>query len=77
MEFDNKMKRLLFIVGLNSMLAVPFYIYIVELTLFIVLVFGAWQAYGLIENYILYTKESIDPTQKYVFVTGCDSGMKM
>ena len=48
------------------------YIYIFEFFLLVGLLFSAWILYDYIQD---YTKETVDPSGKYVFVTGCDSGM--
>ncbi|KAI8786153.1 D-beta-hydroxybutyrate dehydrogenase, mitochondrial [Biomphalaria glabrata] len=68
---DPKRLRLILTISLYSIVAVILNFYIVDILVLLVLTLALWYAHGYIKD---YTKEAVDPSNKYVYVTGCDSG---
>lgn len=70
-SLDLKKQRLLLLVSLYTVLAFVVYTYLYDILVLLVLIVTLWFIYDLIKS---YTKEYVDPSGKYVYITGCDSG---
>ncbi|KAH9495342.1 (2R,3R)-2,3-butanediol dehydrogenase [Bulinus truncatus] len=47
------------------------YIYLYDIIIVLLLILAVWYAHDYIKD---YTKETVDPSNKYIYITGCDSG---
>ncbi|XP_059159513.1 D-beta-hydroxybutyrate dehydrogenase, mitochondrial-like [Physella acuta] len=70
-SLDLKKQRMLLLVSLYTVLAFVVYSYLYDILVLLVLLLTLWLIHDLIKN---YTKEYVDPSGKYVYITGCDSG---
>lgn len=70
-SFDLRKHRLLLTLSLYLVFCLFLYVYIFDIVVILTLVFATWLTYDYIQN---YTKQQVDPSGKYVFITGCDSG---
>ncbi|XP_005113393.2 retinol dehydrogenase 16 [Aplysia californica] len=64
-------KRMLLLLLLFAVLLAFVYVYVVEIVTVVVVLFVSWLAYDYIHD---YTRESVEPAGRYVFITGCDTG---
>ena len=68
---DITKQRIPLTLALFSILTSFVYIYLYELILVVIVFVSVWKGYDYIQD---LTKEALDPTGKYIFITGCDSG---
>ena len=70
-KMDLSKQRVPLMLALVSIVASFVYFYIYELLLVAIVLLMTWKGYDYIQD---ITKETLDSSGKYVFITGCDSG---